>query len=170
MPTVRLDRTKPWSAKARVSDDDWLASFGQYCVQSSQKLSVCTGAIVPLEWEYSLVQADGTTFDRQCRPKHQPFTTQLKVRPIDENNGTPISKQERLGDRPIDTIPFALQVPISQKSINGLYLVLNVCGAVEASTKMSQRQLCASQQGPYHSHQRVRPSNMPDYCPITQPL
>ena len=97
------------------------------------------GAVVALEREHALVKRDGAPADRHGRLEHQPLPAELEVCPVDHDEGSLVSEQQGLNDRPIDAVALPLKRPISQQPIDGFDLMLRVRWAIGRCQKFRVR-------------------------------
>lgn len=128
------------------------------------------GAVVALEREHALVKRDGAPADRHGRLEHQPLPAELEVCPVDHDEGSLVSEQQGLNDRPIDAVALPLKMPISQQPIDGFDLMLRVRWAIEAAPEVGKRQLAAAEQCTHDAKQRRCACRVPDDQPIGEPL
>ena len=89
---------------------------------------------------------------------------------IDEDHRSRDASQYRPRQGPKDTVSFAIQVPIAQQSVHGLYVVFDKGATCAVMAEVDQCDLAALDHRPYDPYQRLNSGLLTDDGVVLQPF
>ena len=170
VPPKRLDIAKPWPAESGIGHHDGPAALGQDEVQSMQESPVGPGVVVAAHRMHFFVERNRSPLYRHRRLEDELLVRKGAVGPVDENHRSRNPFQHRPRQGAIDTVPFAIQVPIAQQSIHGLDVVFDEGTPRTVTPEMGQGEPAAAEKRTDHPHQRSHSGLMTDDGVALQPF
>ena len=148
-----------------------LAIVRQDELKALQELPMCARAVVALERKNTGVDHHRASAHRCGGLQHRPLATPaaLEVRPVHREHRTLHARKQGLSDRTVNPGALAVQARISQQSVHGLDVMLDVRTSGTASPELRQRSP-ASENERLHYPDECRDSHrVSDNQPLLQP-